>query len=114
MGTSSSSDGSEHGGLAANRRHARAVRVTWRSIDHVAQTFRRKRDFASRGPASWKWRRPEWRNERAELGLAVLLRAMLSLTWLDEDMAIDFNAALRSDGHFDTMAYSNGCLLQTG
>ena len=79
------------------------------SIDHVARTAREKSRLHAAGASAVEME-ASGVAERAEiLGLPFYcLRAVTDLA--GEDMANDFNRALREDGHFDTMLILRGTL----
>jgi adenosylhomocysteine nucleosidase len=71
------------------------------SIDHVAQTAREKSALRGQGGAAVEMEAGGVAEQAAGRGF-YCIRAVTDLA--GEDMANDFNQALRPDGHFDTMS----------
>jgi nucleoside phosphorylase len=72
------------------------------SIDRVAQTAREKADLREKGASAVEMEAAGTATRAAELGLKFYcVRSVTDLA--EEDFGFDFNAALRSDGRFDTM-----------
>jgi nucleoside phosphorylase len=72
------------------------------SIDRVAQTAEEKRDLRLRGASAVEMEAAGVAAKAAELNVPFYcVRSITDLA--DESFAFDFNAALRSDGRFDTM-----------
>lgn len=97
------------------RRAARAVDGahvgTIRSIDHVAQTAEEKRRLRESGACAVEMEAAavaEWA-ERRSLPF-YCIRAVTDLA--NESMVNDFNRALRSDGHLDTINILRGALCR--
>jgi adenosylhomocysteine nucleosidase len=98
-------------GVAASGRCFAALPVTGKapftegivcSIDHVARTAEEKRRLHAEGGAVVEMEAGGVAECAEALGLPFsCMRAVTDLA--GEDMANDFNRALRSDGHFDTM-----------
>ena len=109
VGTSISGDGAEHGGLplsgATACRHGKVA-----SIDHVAQTSAEKGSLRASGACVVEMEAAGVAGRAAAWKLPFYcVRAVTDLA--GEDMANDFNAALR-DGHFDTMNILRGAFLR--
>jgi adenosylhomocysteine nucleosidase len=84
---------------AASRKHHLGVVVT---IDHVAQTAAEKRSLRQSGSIAVDMEAAAVAERAAALGLPFFcIKSVTDLA--GEDMANDLNAAMRSDGHFDTM-----------
>lgn len=72
------------------------------SIDRVAQTAGEKRDLRARGASAVEMEAAGVAAKAAELGVPFYcVRSVTDLA--DEGFRLDFNAALRPDGRFDTM-----------
>ncbi len=72
------------------------------SIDRVAQTAEEKRDLRVRGASAVEMEAAGVAAKAGELNVPFYcVRSITDLA--DESFAFDFNAALRSDGRFDTM-----------
>jgi nucleoside phosphorylase len=83
----------------ASMPYHRGVVVT---IDHVAQTAAEKRSLRETGASAVEMEAAAVGARSAALGLPFYcIKAVTDLA--GEDMANDLNAALRSDGHFDTI-----------
>lgn len=81
------------------------------SIDHVAQTSEEKRQLHSSGACAVEMEAAGVAERAQALGLPFhCVRAVTDLA--GETMANDFNASLRSDGHFDTMLILRRSLLR--
>ncbi|MBZ5619248.1 MAG: hypothetical protein LAQ69_11075 [Acidobacteriia bacterium] len=79
------------------------------SIDHVAQTSQEKRRLHLTGACAVEMEAAGVAERAQALGLPFhCVKAVTDLA--GETMANDFNAALRSDGHFDTMLILRGSL----
>ena len=84
---------------AASPEHHLGVVVT---IDHVAQTAAEKRGLRQSGASAVDMEAAAVAERAAALGLPFFcIKSVTDLA--GEDMANDLNAAMRSDGHFDTM-----------
>ena len=72
------------------------------SIDHVTQTAEEKRNLRARGASAVEMEAAGVAEKAAELGMPFYcVRSVTDLA--DESFGLDFNAALRPDGRFDTM-----------
>jgi adenosylhomocysteine nucleosidase len=82
------------------------------SIDHVAQTAAEKAQLrAATGATAVEMEAAGVAERAAARGLPFYcIKAVTDLA--SEDMANDFNSALRADGHFDTMSILSGTLRQ--
>jgi adenosylhomocysteine nucleosidase len=81
------------------------------SIDHVACTAEEKRRLRAEGGSVVEMEAGGVAERAEALGLPFsCIRAVTDLA--SEDMANDFNRALRSDGHFDTMRIFGDALRQ--
>jgi nucleoside phosphorylase len=79
------------------------------SIDHIAATAAEKRQLRQTGACAVEMEAAGVAERALILGLPLIcVRAVTDLA--DEEMANDLNAALRSDGHFDTMKVLRGAL----
>ena len=79
------------------------------SIDHVARTSGEKRSLRASGACAVAMEAGGVAARAENLGLPFYcVRAVTDLA--NENMANDFNAALRSDGHFDTIKVLQGTL----
>jgi adenosylhomocysteine nucleosidase len=84
---------------AASMPYHRGVVLT---IDHVAQTAAEKRSLRQTGASAVEMEAAAVGERSAALGVPFYcIKAVTDLA--GEDMANDLNAALRSDGHFDTI-----------
>jgi adenosylhomocysteine nucleosidase len=84
--------------------------VVW-SIDHIARTAEEKRRLRAEGGSVVEMEAGGVAESAQGLGLPFsCLRAVTDLA--SEDMANDFNRALRSDGHLDTMRIFGDALRQ--
>lgn len=82
-----------------------------RSIGHVAQTAAEKARLHASGAAVVEMEAAAVAARAQALGLPMYcIRAVTDLA--GEDMANDFNKALRPDGHFDTIAIISNALLR--
>jgi adenosylhomocysteine nucleosidase len=73
-----------------------------RTIDHIAQTVEEKRFWHSTGAIAVEMEAAAVAKRACELGLPFFcIKAVSDLA--DETLANDLNAALRVDGHFDTI-----------
>jgi len=85
--------------LEAAANHRRGV---VRTIDHIAQTAEEKRIWRSTGAIAVEMEAAAAAQRAQTLGLPFYcIKAVSDLA--DETLAIDLNAALRPDGHFDTI-----------
>jgi len=83
------------------------------SIDHVARTAEEKRSLRVQGGSVVEMEAGGVAERAEALGLPFsCIRAVTDLA--SEDMANDFNRALRSDGHFGTMRIFGDALRQPG
>jgi adenosylhomocysteine nucleosidase len=81
------------------------------SIDHVAETAEEKRKLRESGATAVEMEAASVAASAEKLGLPFYcVRAVTDLAC--ESMANDFNGALRSDGHFDTMFILRGALCR--
>jgi adenosylhomocysteine nucleosidase len=88
---------------------ANACRGAISSIDHVAGSVAEKRRLRASGAIAVEMEAAGVADRAVALGLPFyVVKAVTDLA--GEDMANDFNAALRSDGHFDTMKVLTGML----
>jgi adenosylhomocysteine nucleosidase len=79
------------------------------SIDHVAQTAAEKRELRARGGSAVEMEAAAVAERAREVDVPFYcVRAVTDLA--DEDMANDFNRALRPDGHFATINILRGAL----
>lgn len=91
---------------ACSRPHHRGIIV---SIDHVAQTAAEKRKLHASGAIAVEMEAAGVAARARDRGLPFYcIRAVSDLA--SEDMANDFNRALRDDGHFATMSLLTGTL----
>jgi adenosylhomocysteine nucleosidase len=80
-----------------------------RSIDHVAQTSGEKRSLAASGAIAVEMEAAGIAQRAEKLGFGFYCaRAVTDLA--SETLSNDFNKALRSDGHFDTILILRGSL----
>lgn len=81
-----------------------------RSISYVAQTAAQKRELASDGAIAVEMEAAGVAEAASSLSLPFLcIRAVTDLA--EETLANDFNRALRTDGHFDTISILRVALL---
>ncbi len=79
------------------------------SIDHVARAREEKRKLRGTGACAVEMEAAGVAESARNLGIRLIcVRAVTDLA--DEEMANDFNAALRPDGHFDTIILLKGAL----
>lgn len=77
-------------------------RGTLESIDHVAATEREKSEFCARGAGAVDMEAGAVAAKAKEMGISFYcIRTVTDLA--NENLRLDFNAALRPDGRFDTM-----------
>lgn len=80
------------------------------SIDHVAQTAREKAGLGAAGSVGVEMEAAGVAEQAASRGLPFYcVRVVTDLS--GEDMANDFNRALRPDGHFDTIVILSSAVL---
>jgi adenosylhomocysteine nucleosidase len=85
--------------VSSVRPHAQGVVM---SVDHVVQTANEKRGLRAQGASVVEMEAEGVATQAKTLGLPFhCVRAITDLA--GEDLANDFNQALRDDGHFDTM-----------
>jgi adenosylhomocysteine nucleosidase len=83
------------------------------SIDHVARTASEKSVLCAAGGSAVEMEAAGVAEGAADRGLPFYcVRVVTDLA--SEDMANDFNAALRTDGHFDTMLILRGAVRRPG
>jgi nucleoside phosphorylase len=93
---------------AASLPHHLGVVLT---IDHVAQSAAEKRSLRLTGSIAVDMEAAAVAERAAVLGLPFFgIKAVTDLA--GEDMANDLNAAMRSDGHFDTMKILGSCFCR--
>ena len=82
-----------------------------RTIDHIARTAQEKAEWRVRGASAVEMEAAAVAERAAGLGLPFYcVKAVTDLA--GEDLANDWNAALRSDGHFDTIRILGSILRQ--
>lgn len=88
---------------------ARAYRGVVRTLDHVAAAAEERAALRSAGAAAVEMEAAEGAERSQRAGLPFYcIKAVTDLA--DETLANDFNRALRSDGHFDTIVLLSGAL----
>jgi hypothetical protein len=96
-------------GTCATCKNARGTSGPICSIDHVAGTAEEKRRLRASGAIAVEMEAAGVARRAAALGFPLyVVKAVTDLA--GETMANDFNAALRSDGHFDTIRVLTGTL----
>ena len=81
------------------------------SLDHVAQTAAEKRKLRTAGASAVEMEAAGVLERARALGLPLFcVRSITDLA--EESFANDFNAALREDGHFDTMQILRSAILR--
>jgi adenosylhomocysteine nucleosidase len=101
------------GRAAVEAGHARPVAGPIHSADAIARTAEEKRKLRATGAIAVEMEAAGVAESARECGLPFYcVRAVTDLA--GENLANDFGAALRSDGHFDTIAVLTGALRHPG
>jgi len=112
VGTCVAGGSQRYASVPVTGKRAFATGIIW-SIDHVARTAEEKRALRAQGGSVVEMEAAGVAERAEAMGLPFsCVRVVTDLA--GEDMANDFNRALRSDGHFDTMRILRGVVRHPG